>query len=156
MRMTLIIIGPLILSLLVIGTITYFYKKHKKTSLNKHYFQSKWRKLQKLCLDQKTWYMAIIDADKLLDEALSKRHFSGKSTGEKLVSAQRELTMNKEIWFAHNLKKKIIETSNKKLGKKETTIALNAFRQALCDLGAISLKRKAIRKPRDVKTVKRI
>ena len=141
----LLISSGAILIILILIVLNYLYFKHRKV-LNKRYFQNKWKKLQSQCHNKQTWYLAIIDADKLLDEALTKRHFSGRSTGEKLVSAQHELSINKQIWSAHNFKKKIVENKITKLNKKETVAALNTFREALSELGAINLKKQMKKK----------
>ncbi|HEY1645413.1 MAG TPA: hypothetical protein VGF75_03420 [Candidatus Saccharimonadales bacterium] len=111
-------------------------------SLDKRYFTRRWAKLTKLCVDRKLWYQAIIDADELLDEALKQRHFKGKTTGERLVSAQHYFSSNDTVWFSHKLKNKITEQDHKKLNKKETLEALASFKLALKDLGALSSDRR--------------
>ncbi len=153
--MKLYIIGILIvIAIAFIAIFTWIISK-KRRVLNKRYFQNKWKQLQSQCLNKATWYKAIIDADNLLDEALTKRHFNGKSTGEKLVAAQREFSINKELWSAHNFKKKIVENKITKLNKKETIATLNTFRQALSELGAINLK-KSIKKEKRGTSLKKI
>lgn len=128
----LFIIFGLILVILVISVI-----KIKKSKLDKHYFQNRWRNLQRLCSNRKLWYQAVIDADELLDEALKKKHYRGKTTGERLVSAQKELSSNDSVWFGHKLKNRIIEEKLKRINKGDTLEALGGFRQALKDLGAL-------------------
>jgi hypothetical protein len=105
--------------------------------LDKPYFQRKWRKLQKLCGDKKTWPEAIIEADTLLDEALKKKRFSGKNMGERLVKAQRLLTDNDKVWFSHKLRAKLESEPKAKLQEKAVKDALVGTRQALKDLGAL-------------------
>ena len=101
------------------------------------YFVAQWLELQAYCKNKATWPQAIIAADNLLDKALKRRRFGGRSMGERLVSAQRSLTQNDMTWFAHNLRKKI--TSNPELKLRETDVkqALIGFRQALRDIGAL-------------------
>lgn len=104
----------------------------------KHFNQS-WQELQKHCATRKTWPQAIIEADNLLCEVLKKRRFKGKTTGERLVAAQHELTDNEAVWFGHKLRKKVSEEAVdvRKLKKKDIVISLAGFRQALRDLGAL-------------------
>ncbi len=118
-----------------------FYRKKAYQQLDNIYFRRYWSKIEKLCADKKTWYMAIIDADKLLDEALKRKHFKGKSTGERLVSAQRYLSANDAVWFSHKLKNKIEEQEKPVITKKETIKALMSYRLALKDLGALGEER---------------
>jgi hypothetical protein len=96
-----------------------------------------WRELQSLCRDKATWPLALIQADQLLDKALKRRRFKGKSMGERMVSAQHILTDNDAVWFAHNLVKKMTADSTKKPRQKDVKHALVGFRQALRDLGAL-------------------
>ncbi|MCA9329016.1 hypothetical protein KDA11_00040, partial [Candidatus Saccharibacteria bacterium] len=81
--------------------------------------------------------LAIINADKLLDDALKKKRLKGKSMGERLVQAQKELSDNDGVWFAHNLAKKLLNDSYSKLKETEVKKSLVGFRQALRDLGAL-------------------
>lgn len=81
--------------------------------------------------------MAIIEADKLLDLALTRRRFKGNSMGERLVSAQRTFSDNDGVWFAHNLSKKLLVDRSSKLKEIDVKDALVCFRQALRDLGAL-------------------
>jgi len=126
--------GAVILLMTVLGIIA---GRKNHGTLDKRYFQRRWNRVQKLCADKKLWYKAIIDADELLDEALIKANFKGKTTGERLVSAQHYFTANDAVWFSHKLKNKITEQGLKKLSKKQTMEAMSAIRLALFDLGAI-------------------
>jgi len=81
--------------------------------------------------------LAVIDGDKLLDEALRKRGFRGKTMGERLVSAQRSLSDNDGAWYAHKLRNRLVHESNVRLKKNEAQNALAGFKQALKDLGAL-------------------
>ncbi len=100
-------------------------------------FQKKWHDLQVFCKDKTTWPNAIIDADKLLDEALKKKRFKGRSMGERLVQAQRMFTDNDGVWFGHKLRAKVETEPDAKLKEKDVKDALLGIRQALKDLGAL-------------------
>lgn len=106
--------------------------------LKRDYFITRWKELQSYCKDKKTWPDALAEADKLLDLALKKRKFKGKSMGERMVAAQRTFTDNDRAWFAHNLAKKV-RSNDPKLRLKESDVkdALIGFRQALRDIGAL-------------------
>jgi hypothetical protein len=100
-------------------------------------FVASWKDLQAHCKDKKTWPEALKEADKLLDRALKKRKFKGKTMGERMVSAQRTFTDNDATWFAHNIYKKVTADPNFKLRESDVKDALVGFRQALRDLGAL-------------------
>ena len=109
-------------------------KRIKKTAK----YVTTWRELQALCKDKKTWPDALKRADKLLDKALKKRKFKGKTMGERLVNAQRFITDNDDLWNAHNLVKKLLNTPERvTLREADVKEALISFREALKDLGAL-------------------
>lgn len=105
--------------------------------LKSDYFVSKWKELQAHCRDKSTWPDALREADRLLDRALKKRKFKGKTMGERMVSAQRTFSDNDGAWFAHNVHKKITADPSFKLRESDVKDALVGFRQALRDLGAL-------------------
>lgn len=105
--------------------------------LKAEYFVIQWKDLQAMCKDKTTWPDALKDADKLLDRALKKRKFKGKTMGERMVSAQRTFSDNDGAWFAHNLQKKIKADPAFKLKESDVKDALVGFRQALRDIGAL-------------------
>lgn len=96
-----------------------------------------WKDLQRYCRDRHTWPDAVKEADALLEKALKRRKFRGKSMGERMVAAQRIFSNNDDLWFAHNLHKKLRD--NPGISPKESDVkdALAGFRQALRDIGAL-------------------
>ena len=120
----------------VLGFITVILQRRPRT-LNVDYFNKRWLELQKLCANKTTWTLAFIDADKLLDEALKKSHFKGKTMGERLVSAQHTITNNDSVWFGHKLRNTLVHETDVKLRQKDVRAALVGFRQALKDLRAL-------------------
>lgn len=125
----------LIILLSVIAIIIRRSKRNKPAV-----FKQKWQELQKLCANKETWALAVQSADKLLDQALKKSRYRGKSMGERMVAAQRRLSDNDAVWFAHNLAKKIAVEPMKRLRESDVKRSLVGIRQALRDLGAINDK----------------
>lgn len=111
--------------------------KRRPRTLNPEYFKSRWQVLQQQCAEKSTWALAIIDADKLLDEALKKRHYKGKTMGERLVAAQHDLTNNDGVWSGHKLRNRLVHESNVKLTQRKVKDALVGIKQALKDLRAL-------------------
>lgn len=132
----LISLGFGLLLLLIVGS--FIYRRIPK-KLKVDQFIGDWKELQLYCRDKNTWPNAIQDADKLLDKALKRRKFKGKSMGERMVSAQRMITDNDRLWFAHNLAKKIIADPKLRLKEDDVKNALIGFRQALKDIGALKI-----------------
>jgi hypothetical protein len=113
------------------------WRRRMPAMLNTEFYQERWHELQKLLRDKAQWAQAIIDADQLLDNALKKKKFRGRSMGERLVKAQRLFSDNDSVWFGHKLKAKIDSEPDLKLKEKEVKQALLGIRQALKDVGAL-------------------
>lgn len=126
------IVAVVVAACAVVGFILY----RRPRTLNVVKFQNKWRDMQKLLANKDNWKQAVVDADKLLDEALRKKRFKGKTMGERLTKAQRLLTDNESVWFGHKLRAKIESEPDAKLKEKDVKDALLGIRQALKDLGA--------------------
>jgi hypothetical protein len=123
--------------------IVFFRRRPRK--LKRDRFVQEWRELQSLCRVQTTWPDALKEADRLLNKALKKRKFKGRTIGSRMVNAQRSFTDNDAIWYAHNLTKKVL-TKGSKIELKQSDIkqALINYREALGDLGALPrVKRKS-------------
>jgi hypothetical protein len=110
----------------------------RKVRIKHSRFVASWQELQGFCKTKATWPQAVLSADKLLDAALKKCRFKGKTMGERLVAAQNNLSDNDLVWTAHNMAKRIVETPDITLREKDVKLALIGFRQALKDLGAFA------------------
>jgi len=126
-----------VVALLVLVFGTNLLLRRKPKHLNKLYYNQRWQELQKLCKDKSTWPLAVIDADKLLDEALKKSHYKGKTMGERLVSAQRSIGDNDGVWYGHKLRNRLVHETDVKLSERDVKDALLGIRAALKDLGAL-------------------
>jgi hypothetical protein len=124
-------------ALIVIGVLFVAVRRRRPVKLSSDRFTERWKALQRHCVSRKTWPQAIVEADNLLDEALKKARYKGKTTGERLVAAQHALTSNDTVWFGHKLRKTITSEDVRKLKKNDVLEALAGFRQALRDLGAL-------------------
>ena len=111
--------------------------KRRPKYLNTTRFLSRWQEVQAYCKSKDTWPLAIINGDKLLDDALKQRRFKGKTMGERLVSAQHQISDNDAVWFGHKLRNKLVHEDTAPLKQGEVMRVLAGFRQALKDLGAL-------------------
>lgn len=135
--MNLGLISLIVLAVVFVLLFALLAHKRLPKRLKTDKFIDEWKELQAFCRDKATWPEAITDADKLLDKALKKRKYKGKRMGERMVSAQRDITNNDQLWYAHNLAKKIIADPAIKLKETDVKAALMGFRQALRDVGAL-------------------
>jgi hypothetical protein len=131
----LVVIAVAFILVLSFGGFLTARRRPKQLDIKK--FQLRWQEIEKLCSKNDTWPLAIINADTLLDEALKRRRFRGKTMGERLVSAQRNLNNNETVWFGHKLRNKIVHEEMSRLYRRDVQAALRGFRDALKDLGAL-------------------
>jgi len=130
-------IGLVLVAMLLFVLIYSIQRRLRAPKLDTAKFERRWQDLQKLCSAKTTWPLAVINADKLLDEALKKSRMKGKTMGERLVAAQRRLSDNDSVWFGHKLRNRVVHEEMDKLKQGDIQTALRGFRQALKDLGAL-------------------
>ena len=136
-RMTAIaaVVGVVLILVVIFGSSFVVRRSRRNTKLAN--FKPRWQEVQKLCAKSETWPLAIINADKLVDEALKLIGYKGKTMGERLVAAQRTLTNNDGVWFGHKLRNKLVHEQTPPLKQTEVMRVLTGFREALKDLGAL-------------------
>ncbi|MDO4872162.1 MAG: hypothetical protein Q4A27_01890 [bacterium] len=113
--------------------------KPHKIQLDKEKFQGSWLKIENSIKrdEPATWHLALINADKLVDTALRELQFSGQTMGERLKNAKDKLSSPNSIWHAHKLRNVIAHEPDAEINYDQTRRAMNSFKQALKDLGAI-------------------
>lgn len=134
-KFTIISISALVVLVVAVVLVVRFKRKPRK--IKPQDFRAKWKELQKLLGSKETWGEAVVDADQLLDRALKRLRFKGKSMGERLVHAQKQFTNHDMVWQAHKLAMKIMNDSDDvKLREEDVKKALMGIGQALKDIGA--------------------
>ena len=130
------LIGAIVFGILILIIVSRLGRRFVQP-LNRKYFEAKWDELLGRVKTPEGMVLAVIDADKLLDEALKKRGYKGKTMGERLVAAQRALSNNDGVWYAHKLRNRLVHESNVRLRRSEAKNALAGIKQGLKDLGAL-------------------
>ena len=93
---------------------------------------------QSLDKDNSTSYqMAVMNGDKLVDQALKDKGFRGNTMGERLKSAKDKLPHRNDVWAAHKLRNQIAHEPDVRVSYDQARHALAGFKRALKDLGAI-------------------
>lgn len=82
-------------------------------------------------------HLAVLNADKLVDQALRDKGFRGNTMGERLKSARDALPHRNDVWTAHKLRNQIAHEPDVRVSYDQARRALKGFKQALKDLGAI-------------------
>ncbi len=84
-----------------------------------------------------TWTTTIIEADKLLDKALIEMGVPGKTMGDRLKRRGDKFSNLNSVWRAHKLRNAIAHEAGFEVGYKQALNAIEIYKQALKDLGAI-------------------
>ena len=85
------------------------------------------------------WKMAVIEADKFVDDALKTGGYPGESMGERLMLIQPgQLLALQLLWDAHKLRNLLVHDANYQLTHRQAIMAVEAFEQTLRELGALS------------------
>jgi len=130
--------GFLIVFVIICVFFIFFRKKIIRKPLNKRTITKKWKNLMKHLVEKDKWAQAILDADSLVDEVLKKKRYGGKTMGERLVSAQKDLKKNDGIWFAHKFSNNLSASKSASLDKNDVVKVLNNYKDALVDLDALT------------------
>lgn len=102
-------------------------------------YRSRWLTIeQQLKRDEVSSYsMCVLNADKLLDQALQEKGVQGATMAERMKRLQAKWTHANNVWTAHKLRNQIAHEPDVRLDYDGARRALSAFKQALKDVGAI-------------------
>jgi hypothetical protein len=87
--------------------------------------------------NEASYHMAILNADKLLDQALKDRGTRGNTMGERLKSARESLPHRNDVWTAHKLRNQVAHEPDVRISYDQARRALSGFKHGLKDIGAI-------------------
>ncbi|HEY1085475.1 MAG TPA: hypothetical protein VGE34_01985 [Candidatus Saccharimonadales bacterium] len=136
-------VGLLILFVvaLMLGGVVLFFitRRGQGASLNVEKYRSQWLRIEQSLVrdNEASRHLAILNADKLLDQALKQSKYKGATMGERMKSAKNTWSNADHVWTAHKLRNRIAHESDVKISHEITVRALAAFKQALKDVRAI-------------------
>ncbi len=84
-----------------------------------------------------TFMTTVIEADKLLDKAMIEMGIPGKTMGERLKKCGDKFIHLNAVWRAHKLRNALAHEAGLEITYKQAYNALQVYKQALKDLGAI-------------------
>lgn len=102
-------------------------------------YRSRWLKIEQvLSRDQPASYqLSVLEADKLLDQALREKGVPGQTMGERMKAFNTRWTNANAVWGAHKLRNQIAHETDVRVSFDDTRRALGGFKQGLKDVGAI-------------------
>jgi hypothetical protein len=131
------IVGILVVGILLVVVIMLTKKGTVQLDIDK--YRSKWMAIEQgLKRDEpSSIQLAVLNGDKLLDQALKERGLKGETMGERMKAAKPHWSNANNVWGAHKLRNRIAHENDTVIGYDEARRALAGFKQALKDLGAI-------------------
>lgn len=131
------ILAILIVAVLIFVAILLTGKRNY--TFNKQVYQTKFLAIEnKLNQNNAATFMTtVIEADKLLDKAMMEMGIPGKTMGERLKKSGDKFSNLNAVWRAHKLRNALAHESDLEISYKQAYNALQVYKQALKDLGAI-------------------
>ena len=129
--------GVLIVGLLLVVVIVLTKKGPAPLSVEK--YRMRWLAIEKqLNKEQSSSFsLTVLNADKLLDQALKERGIKGETMGERMKTAKEIWSNANAVWGAHKLRNQIAHEPDVQVSYDDARRALAGFKQALKDVGAI-------------------
>ncbi len=128
-----------ILIVAVVGVVYLAFATKRRPILDQSKYQAHWLEIEHSVAKDNpaSWQLAIMNADKLLDQALRERRFNGKTMGERMKSAQSTWSNANHVWSAHKIRNQLAHETSAHVTYDITLRALSAYKHGLKDVGAI-------------------
>ncbi|NCC20250.1 hypothetical protein EOM33_04270, partial [Candidatus Saccharibacteria bacterium] len=127
----------LVVAAVIIAAVLFIIMRFMPYSANidKEKYQSRWLEIEHGLNpgSRDSQYMAILKADKLLDQVLRDTGSKGQTMGERMKSRQNAWSNANAVWAAHKIRNQIAHDENVQLSETTVRRALASFKQALKD-----------------------
>jgi hypothetical protein len=129
--------GVLVVGILLIVVITLTKKGPVQLDVEK--YRLRWLTIEKQLnkAEVSSFSLCVLNADKLLDQALKERGVKGETMGERMKTAKETWSNANAVWSAHKLRNQVAHESEVHVSYDDARRALVSFKQALKDMGAI-------------------
>lgn len=88
--------------------------------------------------DEANFKIAVIEADKLIDDLLKSMNYPGESMGDRLkLIDQSKLSSIQELWNAHRVRNNIVHNAGFKLSYREAKAAIESYEKVLKEFEAL-------------------
>lgn len=101
---------------------------------------SRWRQIEGNINSEREaeWKLAVIEADKIVDDILKASGFPGDTMGERLTNIQPgQLATHQDIWEAHKIRNRLVHDANYFLRYGEAKRAVDLYKKALVEFGVL-------------------
>jgi hypothetical protein len=129
-------------AILIVGGLLFVFVSIAKNSpreLDVERYRCRWLLIETALSrnDASSHILCVINADKLIDQALRDRGISGKTMAERMKNCQGKWTNGNGLWAAHKVRNRLAHETDASIDYERSKQALIAYKQGLKDLGAI-------------------
>lgn len=130
-------VGIVVVGVLLIVVMTLTKKGPSPLDVDK--YRSKWLTIEQQLKrdDEGSYHLAILNADKLLDQALREKAVRGETMGERMKALKDTWSNANAVWSAHKLRNQIAHEADVRVSYDDARRALAGFKLGLKDIGAI-------------------
>ena len=135
-----IFIGVVVFILwLIVSRIRNFLASRKFEYGDRSAMQRRWREIEDMLKapGEVSRKLAVLEADKLLDQALKSLAMAGTTLGERLKFAAYKYPQLSDVWWAHRVRNQLVHEASYHLDDGLAAKAVHAYKKALRLLGAI-------------------
>jgi len=132
-----------LVAILIVGILVFIMistTKKRGTKFNQEEYQVDFLQIENTLAreNELSHNAAVVNGDKLLDRALCEMGVPGKNMGERMKKIGKDkFSQLNAVWYAHKLRNQIAHEHGFSVDYNQAKHALNTYRQALKDLGAI-------------------
>ncbi len=125
--------------LLLAGKVRNFINSRRFDLSSRASMKRRWHEILELARQpgEVSLKLAVMEADKLLDQALKTLAMPGTTLGERLKFAAYKYPQLRQVWWAHKVRNQLAHEASYHLDRKMGIKALHGYRDALKLLGAI-------------------
>lgn len=129
--------GVLIIGALVMAAMALTKKGAVQLDVDK--YRTKWLGIENQLKrdEESSYHLCILNADKLLDQALRERGYKGDTMGERMKNAKDSWSNANAVWTAHKLRNQIAHEPDVHINYDDARRALASFKLGLKDMGAV-------------------
>ena len=129
-------------AIFIVGALVLIFIEITKKRTNKidvEKYRVKWLEVQNQLQrdNDQSNALAVLNADKLLDNSLKDLGYAGLTMAERLKSVNKILSDKPAVWRAHKLRNQIAHEIDMKISYTEARWALGVYKKSLKELGVI-------------------
>ena len=132
-----------VIAVLIVGILIFIAisaTKKRGTIFNQEDYQTDFLQIENMLTreNELSHNAAVVNGDKLLDRAMCEMGVPGKNMGDRLKKIGKDkFSQLNAVWYAHKLRNQIAHEHGFSVDYNQARHALNTYKQALKDLGAI-------------------